>query len=660
MILIRKLSPMSKTAFLLPCLCFSLLCMASPVITPALFAASSPAPAAPATIVFPETLPAHPRLFARADDWTALRTRIAADPVSQQLFSLVRAEADALLAAPPVPLVKEGRRLLGPVRDIQGRVFRLALAYRLTDDTRYLDRALVEMRHLANAPDWNPSHFLDTAEAALALGTGYDWLHDQLAEADRTLIEDALITKALQPSFAAKHGWISGNNNWNQVCHGGLVAAALAIAERDPDLARRTVERACANLQHAAHAYAPDGAYVEGPMYWDYGTTFHVLLVESLRTALDTTAGLDAFPGFLASADYIQQVTTPASRFFNYGDAVERRGFSPALFWFARQSRRADLIRYDLAALQARATHTRPGWGGRFLPFALLWRDPTLSASTGPETAPLHWFGRGPNPVGIHRSAWNDPRAVYLAIKGGSPSNNHAHMDAGSFILEADGVLWAVDTGMQSYHSLESVGLKLWSSRPDGDRWKVFRLGPESHNIPRVNGAPQVWNAAALPLRSRADGPAPFTQFDLTPLYADQVARFHRGVALLADHRTILQDEWTALPDRPATVTFQWLTRANVSLDSDRRTLRLRQAGKTLQLRVPDPLPAGAPVDITVEDTAALLSSWDAPNPGLKRILFRISTAAGESSRLVIEATPGTTPATTSASPATVRPLAEW
>ena len=37
-----------------------------------------------------------------------------------------------------------------------------------------------ELRAAAAFPDWNPSHFLDTAEMTHAFAIGYDWLYEGL------------------------------------------------------------------------------------------------------------------------------------------------------------------------------------------------------------------------------------------------------------------------------------------------------------------------------------------------------------------------------------------------------------------------------------------------------------------------------------------------
>jgi hypothetical protein len=82
-------------------------------------------------------------------------------------------------------------------------------------------------------------------------------------------------------------------------------------------------------------------------------------------------------------------------------------------------------------------------------------------------TAPKEtmWVSQGKNPVALMRTSWTDPSAIYLAAKGGSVSVNHAHMDIGSFIMEADGEKWAMDFGMQQYESLESKGFNYSAER---------------------------------------------------------------------------------------------------------------------------------------------------------------------------------------------------
>ena len=49
----------------------------------------------------------------------------------------------------------------------------------------------------AKFKDWNPSHFLDTAEMTTALAIGYDWLYAVIKPADRKTIRDAIVQLGL-------------------------------------------------------------------------------------------------------------------------------------------------------------------------------------------------------------------------------------------------------------------------------------------------------------------------------------------------------------------------------------------------------------------------------------------------------------------------------
>jgi oligo-alginate lyase len=604
-------------------------------------------------------LPPHPRLFATSAQWQELRARLATDPVAAAIFANIRAQADALLSQPAVAIRQRPRgvmsgTMLEPAREIQRRVLLLAATARLTDDLRYATRAQVELEVLVALPDWNPAVFLDTAEATLAAAVGLDWLFDTLAPADRDALAAAIAAKGLRASFdspAKMLTWVSGTNNWNQVCHGALVIGALAVAEREPALAQRVVQRAVEHLHSSARVYAPDGGYPEGPMYWAYGTTFHVAMLAALESALGDRAGLDRFPGFLATADYLTEVTGPTGTVFNYADSVERPSFEPALFWFARRLQQplAPRLKAEATVRVSARSGSKPS---RFLPLALLWWDPAL-AKLPPRDLPLHWQGRGAVPIGVHRSGWDDPRAVFVAIKGGRPGVSHGHMDAGSFVLEADGLRWAVDPGVQSYGTLYQAGIDtgLWRFTQDSPRWTVFRIGAEGHNIMRFGGAAQRVEGVATLDRFEGSGALPYSQIDLTPVYRGQVEAARRGVALLPDRRVIIQDEWTTI-DRPTDIAWQWLTRADVTLEP--HGALLSQKGERLRLRVVEPSTA----TLTVDETARLLQSHDEPNPGLRRLVIKMSSPAAAKGRLVVIAEPGSAKVE---SPAPiVRPLADW
>jgi len=585
----------------------------------------------------------HPRLFLDQAGEAALRARLGSDPLLDGLHRAAIAEADAQLATKPVERVLTGRRLLGVSRTCLARLTHLSYAWRLTGEAKYLERAKAEMLAAAAFSDWNPSHFLDVAEMTAGLAIAYDWLHAGLDEATRATVRRAILDKGVKPSLDKKQWWVAGINNWNQVCHAGMVLGVLAVHDADPSLTADIVVRAVDGVRHAMAEYGPDGAYPEGPGYWGYGTTFNVLLISALESALGTDFKLAAIPGFLATADYFQHVVGPTRLCFNYEDCGAGGGIQPAMFWFAARRAEPQLLwsELDRFAEQLAKAGGKPVRGGdRLFPLLLAWAPPLPERRTPP--AALSWSGGGLTPVAMHRSAWT-AEATWVAIKGGSPSTNHAHMDVGTFVMDADGVRWAADLGMQDYHSLESKKVDLWNMKQDSQRWRIFRLGAACHNILTVDGRQQVVQGRA-PIILAKPG---LTVIDTGAVYQGQLAAAQRGVALLPDRSVLVQDEITA--GAAATVRWAMLTPAAVTVTAAGRA-ELAQKGKTLTFRVLEP--AQAEVRIWSTDPP---TEFDAPNPGTRLVGFEVTVPAGTAQRIVVHLAPAGT-----AGQVEIRPLPAW
>ncbi len=73
----------------------------------------------------------HPRLFADADGFAALKARLGKEELFTAGAEFIRATADPILKAKPCERIKEGKRLLGVSRTALYRINTLALAYRL-------------------------------------------------------------------------------------------------------------------------------------------------------------------------------------------------------------------------------------------------------------------------------------------------------------------------------------------------------------------------------------------------------------------------------------------------------------------------------------------------------------------------------------------------
>lgn len=591
--------------------------------------------------------PAHPRILLLRGEEQTLRKQIAADPTWTRLHRAVLAQCDTMLTTAPLERVQIGRRLLATSREALRRIFYLSYAWRLTGTARYRDRAEAELRAISRFRDWNPSHFLDVGEMTMAAAIGYDWLYDTLPDSTRQRVSDAIQQKGIGPSLDSRNnGWLRSANNWNQVCNAGMSYGALAIFETQPQLARQVLNRAISSVALPMGAYAPDGVYPEGYNYWGYGTGFNVLLISALEKAFGRSFGLTEKPGFLQTAAYMEYMTGPTGEVFNYADARVRGELQPAMFWFAARTHQPARLWEERRYLQ-RPDLIQKQENARLLPAALLWGSQTSMATIQPprETA---WWGSSNNPVALFRTSWTDPAALYIGLKGGSPQLSHAHMDVGSFVMEADGVRWAMDFGMQEYESLESKGVDLWNMKQVSQRWRIFRYNNYVHNTLTVNSAlQQVDGKAAI------TGTVSTPQFmgattDMTGVYVSALARANRGVAIVKQQYVVVQDELTA-GDTSATVRWTMLTPATVKLLGDNRA-ELTKDGKRLLVQAPP----GVTLRTWPTDPP---QPYDAPNPGTTLLGFETPLAARKSTTLTVFLIPQHRPAV---SISTVPPLRQW
>ncbi|HSV74100.1 MAG TPA: heparinase II/III family protein [Chthonomonadales bacterium] len=572
--------------------------------------------------------PGHPRLMATDADVGLLRATIDRDPVARQWLALLRADADAMLRQPPVERRLVGPRLLAQSRLALHRIATLALVFRLTGERQYADRARAEMRAVSAFPDWNPSHFLDTAEMAHAVALGYDWLHPALPEDERDLLRSALVRLALLPAYQAHRDrlwWTTSAYNWNQVCNGGMLIAALAIADKEPDLAAYIVGRAVASLPRALASYAPDGGWAEGPGYWSYATSYTVYALAALESALGTDFGLSRSPGLDRAGHFALHFTGPAGRAFNHGNNGEMVRTTQELFWLARRFAR------PLYAHAARRAVRRPH------PFDLLWYTAAGDGAAAAAREPLSHHNRTTETV-FMRTAWEDPQAIWVAAKGGDNRANHNHLDLGTFVLEADGERWAIDLGPDNYDLPGYFGRQ---------RLTYYRIRTLGQNTLVLDGADQDPAARARVVSFSRRGRSPFAVIDLSAAYAGQARSVRRGVALVEGRALLVQDEIDA--ERPPSIEWRMHTRAAVEVRGS--TALLRQGGRTLHLEVL--APAGA----SIAAVPATAPPPENPNAGVTVVAVRPPASAGPT-RIAVLMTPASrlTPPLRTA----IRPLASW
>jgi hypothetical protein len=157
------------------------------------------------------------------------------DPFLQKLVLDVIKQGDGCIKKAPMVHKLIGPRLLSVSRDCLHRVVTLSLCYRWTSDKKYADAAIRDMVAVCAFPDWNPSHYLDTAEMTNAVSIGYDWLYAYMTPEQRETIKKGLIKLGLEQgliAYSKKVGWTRSEANWNQVCNGGMIIGRWLLRKR--------------------------------------------------------------------------------------------------------------------------------------------------------------------------------------------------------------------------------------------------------------------------------------------------------------------------------------------------------------------------------------------------------------------------------------------
>jgi hypothetical protein len=437
-----------------------------------------------------------------------------------------------------------------------------------------------------------------------------------------------MIEKGLRPALNVYRGnpkpsgqWNKTRHNWNQVCNGGIGIGALAIAGEEPALAGELLNAGLNSIQIAMAEFAPDGAWAEGPGYWNYATTYNIALLAALDSALGTDFGLSTIPGFADCGLFPIYATGPLGKTFNYADGGDGTIRAPHMFWLAKKFNRPEYAAYQRHVItQAHALD-------------LLWFDRELANAQ--PSLPLDKYFRNAEIVTM-RSAWNDRDALFLGFKAGDNKANHSNLDLGSFVLDAEGVRWFVDLGADNYNLPGYFG---------GQRWTYYRMRAESHNTLVINPTSQPDQdprAATKIVRFDSKPDRAFAIANLTAPYAKHATEVRRGVALLDRKQVLIEDELKCAA--PADVWWFAHTPAEVILSSDGRIATLSLGGKTLTARLLSPEHA----TFKVMDAAPLPSSPQPAkqneNRGIRKLTIHLANVSNLRLAILLKTEPRDSP----------------
>lgn len=452
----------------------------------------------------------HPFVLANKSRFDSVRneyiTNVFTD-YTEALSDSVLSNADALLNKEIYPLMPyeldEEDSILPISREEISRIVILGYAWQITGEEKYAERAWEELRNVCDYGDWCNSHFLATAEMALAVSIGYDWFYDYLSEAQKDLLAERTYDYAIKPALSKNYlkNWFTwSKNNWNSICYSGIGIACMTFSSYYPDEASEFLAMCYKNMPIAFSNFTPDGVYAEGPGYSQSGMDAIVFFVATSKNFFGTDFGMSEIDGFKELGHFSVYITTPTG-VFNFGDNKDRMNFTPSLHWYASEYDAPLLACYQMRDMPEEFTpnlsdYTERNGGGKEDALSSLWYDRSYkaeSADFGDEPLAVCLRSDAGQPITLMRSAYLDENTTFAGIKGGYNYINHGDLDIGTFVFDALGERWAEELGPGSY---DAPGYFL--DLPLGGRWKNYCKRAEGQNTLVINPNMTVEDQYAL------------------------------------------------------------------------------------------------------------------------------------------------------------------
>lgn len=597
-------------------------------------------PEPPGTVTSPDysrlTADNHPRVIFTDADFENIASEVTAgtNTALSQIHTAIINKATGYVGAADLVRELSGKRLLSVSRNAEERILFCAYAYKTTGEARYLEQAEHDIQTVCKFTDWNASqHFLDVGEMAAGVGLGYDWLYNDLSSETKELARKALNDFAFTPANDGvwNLNFYDAVSNWNQVCNGGLVCAALAVYEDNQSVAKGIIEKALeSNVPAMEGMYSPDGNYPEGYSYWCYGTLYEALMLTAMETATGSDNGLSSTEGFSETGKYMLFMEGTTSSCFNYSDCAPSSIPCLAQWYFAWKFNDLSLLYMELDRLSSYERCSE----SRLLPL-IIWYASNLTL--GDVSAPSEniFRGEGLTPVVLIHDNWAmDDTDKFLGIKGGKANTSHSHMDAGSFVYDAFGVRWSADLGLQSYGTLEPY-INLWDMNDGSQRWTAFRYNNFNHSTLTVNDTyHRVAGEGVITGIINSNGQKGAT-IDITAPLSNEVASAVRTIYIEGDD-LIVEDRITALSSEDANVRWTMVSRATPTIALGR--IQLQSAtGKRLYISTTSAT-GHRPAFQTWSTQSS--NSWDASNTGYYECGYTVTVAAGESATIRVKLSP--------------------
>ncbi len=494
----------------------------------------------------------HPRIILDEDKLNYIKTSSDANVI--EWTQIAMDNADAALSK-SVYDYSEKYGGLQNLSESRNRMMNLGLAYLLTRDTKYSDRAYQEAQAMFNlkgieGDDWNNSSCLDVTEVSQILAICYDWMYDAWTPEQKNEFVTHVMAKGIDNMYRNYYGmylpspangnWWQINNNQGGVCNGSAIVTAIAFMEEDVHRCSEIVESGIRALEFVLENFAPDGGWIESASYWAYTLNFVTAAAATLDTVCGTNYGLQDTIGLEKGCFYSLAIEGETGS-LSFGDAGAYVTNAPFLFYWAEAYKNKDIGSASMYSINKSNRSIKV--------FDLIYYNPDYIGES--ITLPEEYYYRGPELVSLRSGSGEGE--TYIVMSGGKGHlTGHDHLDSGHFILEMDGERVLKDMGAENYSALGYF---------DSYRYLYFRARTEAHNIFIIN--PEK-NPTSYPGQDKAafsevtsySAEDKSATMDLSAAYARDAKEASRKIAL--DGKDLIVEDKIVLSDASNDVYWNW------------------------------------------------------------------------------------------------------
>lgn len=487
----------------------------------------------------------HPRLFFRSSDIESMRLK--AKKGGRDLWQQTLDDIKTLERPVPDPkdedLYKSGidNRRKGGITQyaLAFQITQTSLAYVIENDERYLKAAKAWTLAACDMPMWGytynkPNVDLPPAHLLYAVAFAYDVLHDRLTDSEKRIIRDKLVKQGrlMYDYFKYKPGkryTYTQNHTWIPMA--GLAIAAYAIMDEAPEAAEwARLSRAV--FERTMTAFGTDGYFYESFHYFGFAFRWMIRYFDAHLAATGENLYTRMKPKFDGMKYFVMHSVLPDGKnvfdFADIGDgSLNRNGTSAResihseydiLYRFAAVYRDAEAQAVgDFLRTNTKLETREPMW-------AFLARDPDLKPAPLSQI-PLQYHFKDNDTV-FWRSDWSR-NATAFAFRCSPPEGHHAarlsasipdwrqntghaHPDANSFIIWANGRYLTGDTGYLGIKQTDDHNTLLINGRGQ-DKDGVYEMfkGVSNERLDRIRIAEVSMGSNGFYARGEADAAYP-------------------------------------------------------------------------------------------------------------------------------------------------------